>query len=299
MISPGTLTRFLLLAGALQFLVAGKITAQTPVPAQPANPDQPRPAQPVAAPTTNRATATPAPPEPNMVSMTVLADSSLRNVLQALAQGWSDTQDNSPQIPLTLTNAGTMRSKIESDPSWDVVIDADAVDMKLLTDRGLLNPEGQRSLARNVVVVYGRKALLKDEDLDWFDLFGTEWKKIALGDPALVESGRVAQRALQKHDLADGDHQKMLIKAGTEAMALHVVERDQADAVFVYQSDLTDFPLRGFEVYHLDSQDAPPVFYQAALGRLAKNPDLARSFIAYCGSEPARAIWAQYGFEMN
>jgi molybdate transport system substrate-binding protein len=128
---------------------------------------------------------------------------------------------------------------------------------------------------------------------------GTEWKKVALGDPALVESGRVAERAMKKHDLADDDHQKMLIKAGTEAMALHVVERDQADAVFVYQSDLLDFALRGFEVYHIDSQDAPPVFYQAALGRLAKNPDLARSFIAFCSSESARAIWARYGFEMN
>ena len=41
-----------------------------------------------------------------------------------------------------------------------------------------------------------RGDLVKDDDLDWFDLIGTEWKKVAMGNPDLTASGRVAQRAL-------------------------------------------------------------------------------------------------------
>ena len=287
-------TFFVTLAGG--FLWCGVGFAQTAVPATPANADLTRP---VVVPKAPAQSSAPAGQAPSADTLTVLADSSLRNVLQVLAQGWADAQADGPQVPLTLTNAGTMRARLEADPHWDVVIGADAIDMKLLTDRGLLAPDGQRTLARNLVMIYGRKPILKDDDLDWFDLVGSEWKKVALGDPETVESGRVAFRALQKHDLDDEDHKKNLVKAETEALALHVVARDQADAVFAYRSDLIGFQVPGFQVYHLDSADAPPVFYLAAVGRLAANADEARSFIAYCSSEPARDIWARYGFEMD
>ena len=273
--------------------------SQSAVPATPANPDLDRAVQSAKPQKSSAPPAAAIAPTASSDTLTILADSSLRNVLQELAQGWADAQPDGPQVPLTLTNAATMRARIEADPHWDVVIGADAVDMKLLTDRGLLAADGQHTLARNLVMIYGRKALVKDDDLDWFDLVGTEWKKIALGNPETVESGRVALHALQKHDLADEDHKKDLVEAGTEALALHVVQRDQADAVFAYRSDLLGFQVPGFQVYRLDSADAPPVFYLAAVGRLSTNADQARSFIAYCSSEMARNIWAHYGFEMD
>lgn len=291
------------------FFVAGflcgtipPLAAQTPSPARPVDPNQAMPAQPIeptAAPAPTPSTGAPVTSPTPAAQLSILADSSLRNVLKELAQTWADSQTTNPQVPLTLTNAGTMLTQVESAPAWDVVISADSTDIKTLTDKGLLAPDGQRSLARNTLVIYGRKALLKDDDLDWFDLIGTEWKKIALGNPDTVESGRVAKHALQKHDLFDEDHQKLFVKAGTEALALQVVERDQADAVFVYRTDLAGVSLPGFEAVPLNSADAPPVFYTVAVGRLAKNPDGARSFINYCSSEAVRDIWAKYGFEMN
>ena len=282
------------------FVLLGTASAQTPaVPVDPnqAIPAQPVPAQPAEAKAASTNSAAPSKPTP-VISVSILADSSLRNVLKELAQTWADSQPDNPQIPLTLTNAGTMRAQLNSDPVCDVVISPDAVDMKALTDQGLLIADGQRMLARNTLVIYGRKALLKDDDLDWFDLIGTEWKKVALGNPDLVESGRIARRALQKHDL-DDMHKNIFVHAGTEALALQVVERDQADAVFVYRTDLTGFQLPGFEMVSIDTTDAPPIFYVAAVGRLAKNPEGARAFIGYCGSEAARDIWVKYGFETN
>ena len=283
------------------------VPAQTAIPARPVDPDQATPAQPVgpkaatpaAGTGATNSTAADSTSDANIPQLSILADSSLKKILQELAQAWTDRQPDSPQMPLTLTNAGTMATQMESSPTWDVVISADAGDLKAMTDKGLLLADGQRSLARNEVVIYGRKALVKDDDLDWFDLVGSEWKKVALGNPDLVESGRVAKRALLKHDLYDEDHKDLFVKKPTEALALQVVERDQADAVFLYRTDLAETSLPGFEVVPLNAVDAPPVFYTAAVGRLAKNPEGARSFIQFIGSEAVRAVWSKYGFEMN
>jgi molybdate transport system substrate-binding protein len=280
------------------------LSAQPATPAQPADPNQARPAQPVvpesvtpqiAVPSTNGAPAAPAP----QVAVAIIADSGLKQVLQELAQNWADSQDSSPQVPLTLTNAGTLLAKVEAGSTWDVVISADVADMKEMTDRGILFADGQRSLARNTLVVYGRKALVKDDDLDWFDLIGTEWKKVAVGNADLVASGRVAKRALQKHSLLDDDHKDMYAYAPTDALALAVVQREQADAVFMFKTDAARVSLPGFDAFPVTTDDAPPIFYTAAVSRLAKNPTQARAFIDYCGSDAAKAVWAKYGFETN
>ena len=307
-----SMNRFLLGFALLLFSFA-PLSAQPATPALPADPNQPRPALPVtpnsltppqvAAPSTNSASA----PSTNtasspQVAITIIADTSLKQVLQELAQTWADSQDNGPQVPLTLTNAGTLRAKVEASSitsSWDVVISADVADVKDLTDHGLLFPDGQRSLARNTLVVYGRTALVKDDELEWFDLIGTEWKKVAMGNPELVSSGRVARRALRKHDLLGDDHKDTYVYAQTEALALGVIQREGADAVFIYRTDAANIKLPGFDIFQMKSDDAPPVFYTAAVSHLAKNPALAHAFIDYCGSDAAKPIWAKYGFETN
>ncbi len=286
--------------------------AQAPTPARPVDPNQAIPAQPVtpmpaipAGSTTNTppaGTGTNAPDadqQAPLVTLTVLADSSLKQVLQELTQGWADSQPSGPQVPLSLANAGTIRTKVTDGTVWDVVISSDVEDVKAMTDKGILLAAGQRSLARNTVVIYGRHALIKDDDLEWFDLIGTEWKRVALGNPEFVGSGRVAKRALDKHDLYDDDHKKLYTLAPNEERVLGFAEREQTDAIFVYKTDLDGVNLPGFEVYPLKYEDAPPVFYIASIDAKSKNADLAKSFLDYLTGDTARAIWTKYGFETN
>lgn len=275
------------------------------IPAQPADPNQPIPAQPVQpAPAVPAAPIAPAAPSVGtpaeaVPTVAIIADSSLKAVLQELAQAWQDSLDTNPQIPITLTNAGTMRAKIEAGANWDVAIDADVADIKDMTDKGLLLAADQRSLARNTLVLLGRQPLVKSDELDWFDLVGTEWKKVALGNPDLVASGRVAKRALDAHHLANDDNKGVFAYAATEKAALQLAQQQQADAVFVFKTDTVGINLPGFDLFPLKSEDAPPIFYTAAIFRLAQNPALARSFLTFCESEAARAIWTKYGFETN
>ena len=117
---------------------------------------------------------------------------------------------------------------------------------------------------------------MKDDDLDWFDLVGTEWKKVALGNPDLVASGRVAKRALQKHDLLDDDHKGLYVYALNETGALQLIQRQQADAAFVVKTDLAGMNLPTFQVFPIKTDEAPPIFYTGAIFRLAKSA-LARA----------------------
>jgi molybdate transport system substrate-binding protein len=289
------------LALALAVVFLAPLHAQPAKPAQPADPTQARPALPVTDELTPNRPASPATNSaaPVAGAISIIAESSLKAVLAEIAQAWADNQDPAPQLPLSFTNSGTILAKVEGGPGFDVVISADVADIKAMTDRGVLLADDQRSLARNSLVIYGRKALVKDDDLDWFDLIGSEWKKVAVGNPSQVASGRVAQHALAKHGLLDDDHKGLYTYAMTDALAIAIVQRDQADAVFAYKTDVAKLNLNGFEIYPLNTDDAPPVFYTAAVCRLAKNPAQARAFIDFCGGNDAKAIWAKYGFETN
>jgi len=295
---------------SLTLVLCGFAHLQAQVPAQPADPNQPRPALPVvpesvtppapATPVTPPASTNGSPVAPaSQIAVAIIADSSLKQVIQDLAQGWADAQDGAPQVPITLTNASTLTAKVEAAPTWDVVISADVDDVKDMTAKGIVTAGGQRSLARNTVVLYGRKALLKDDELDWFDLIGTEWKKVALGNPDLVVSGRVAKRALQKHSLLDDDHKGDFLYEPMEKLAVAAVDREEADAVFLFKTDALRMNLPGFVIFPITSDDAPPIFYTASVSRLSKNPAQAHAFIDYCSSDAAKPVWQKYGFETN
>ena len=117
-----------LISLAVLMLSLMPLCAQTATPAQPVDPHQARPALPVvpdtltppelAVPATN-APSTNSAPTPAVPVLSIVADSSLRDVLQELAQSWADSVDSNPQVPLSLTNAGTLRARVEGGAKWD------------------------------------------------------------------------------------------------------------------------------------------------------------------------------------
>jgi molybdate transport system substrate-binding protein len=236
---------------------------------------------------------------PAATSLSVIAESSLKAALAELTQTWADSQSDNPQVPLAFTSSGIIAAKVQTTADYDVVISASIDDIKALTDRGVLAGDGQRMLARNAVVIYGRKALVKDDELDWFDLIGSEWKKVALGKPDQVASGHVAQHALQKHDLLSDDNKDVFTYTMTDGLAIGQVQAEKADAVFAYRTDVAKLSLNDFAIFPIDSADAPPIFYTAAVSRTAKNPALAHAFIDFLSSDAAKPIWTKYGFETN
>jgi molybdate transport system substrate-binding protein len=227
--------------------------------------------------------------------LAVAADSSLRGALQELAQAWADNTDDNKKVELSISNVETLKNEVAKGAPWDVVILAGADEARQLTEQGKLDPQGQRNIARNELVVLGKKALLKDEEPEWHDLVRNEWRRMALGNPALTASGRFAQKAMEKRDLWDRVKAEARL-APTETLALDFARRNDADGVFIFRTDLKGITLDMYEVYPVDPKDHPPVLYVAAVVKGAAKGALGRDFMQFLVSEEAMLVWKKWGF---
>jgi len=227
--------------------------------------------------------------------LTVAGDSSLRNALQELAQAWADNTDDNKKVELSISNMETLKGEVGKGAPWDVVILAGAEEARQLTEQGKLDPQGQRKVARNELVVFGKKALLKDEEPEWHDLLRNEWRRMALGNPALTASGRYAQKAMESRDLWDRVKAEARL-APTEALALDFARRNEVDGVFVFRTDLKGVTLDLYEIYPVDSKDHPPILYVAAAIKGGAKIALARDFVQFLVSEEAVPVWKKWGF---
>ncbi|PAW77728.1 MAG: molybdate ABC transporter substrate-binding protein [Verrucomicrobia bacterium Tous-C9LFEB] len=228
-------------------------------------------------------------------TLVIVADNTLRAALPELTQIWADKQPDM-NVELQFTNAETMQKQIVDNKGGDVLIFANADDLKEATKRGYILASEQKQIARNDLIVYGRKALLPDEELEWFDLVAREWETLALGDPSRTASGRAAQAALKKHDLEARVKGKETRLCGNEAAALDCARRAEVEAVFVLNTDLGKTVIDGFVAYPINRADYPGIFYIAAPTKNTKAPSAARSYIQSLAAPESLPIWTKYGF---
>ncbi len=231
-------------------------------------------------------------------TISIIADSSLRSVLPQLVQDWADSQ-NDMKVDLQFTNAGILQSQLVEGKAGDVVIFASSVDAREAAKRGFIVGSEQKTFARNELVVYGRKAILKDEELDWYDLLAREWDQFALGDPAKTTSGRPAISEIEKHGLSARMKGEGVHLGGNEAVTLDFAKRGEADAVFLYRTDLAKATVEGFTVFPIDAGDYPALSYVAAPAKTTKALETARSFIQSLGGKEAQETLRKAGYGVD
>lgn len=228
-------------------------------------------------------------------TLVITADSTLKPVIPELTQAWADNQSDM-RVELQFTNSDILMKQLSQDKAGDVVIFADSNDAKFAAKKGLVSADTCKVVARNELVVYGKKPLLADEELEWFDLVAREWDHFALGDPVRTASGRAAQAALQKRDLSAKLKSDAALLAGNELTAIDFVRRTEADAVFALRTDLAKFTVDGFVLYKIDPADYPAFVYTAAPTKNPRTQAAARSFIQSLTGKDARLIWEKYGY---
>lgn len=228
-------------------------------------------------------------------TITITADNTLKGVLQELTQVWADKQPDT-SVELQFANSENLQKQLVDNKAGDVLIFADASDLKEATKRGYILSADQKQIAHNDLIVYGRKGLLADEELEWFDLVAREWETISLGDPARTASGRAVQAALQKRNLTarlKGDGTRL---CGNEVVALDCARRGEVEAVFLLRTDLGKTTLDGFVVYPIDRADYPSFDYIAAPTKNSKSLAVARRYIEFLAAKETQPIWIKYGF---
>jgi molybdate transport system substrate-binding protein len=235
-------------------------------------------------------------PGAEQASLTVAADSSVRSALKELTQAWANAHNGEP-VELELTTDGALREGLEKNSPWDVIILANPGAVKTLTASGALQSAGQKTLARNELIVLGHQALIQDEEMEWFDLLEQEWNSVAMGDPDKVVSGSCAVAAMRTRG-ADKTLKSAPVLCGDDNDALARAERNEVDAVFLLRSNLPEAAVPGYDTFKVDPADYPPVVYTAALPKNSRRAAPAAAFISFLHSKAGREIWKKWNFSI-
>lgn len=235
------------------------------------------------------ALAAPAPaPVPGL---TVAADSSLGDAMKTVVRDF-EARHAGAGVKLLMGASGALLEKIAQDTPADVLVSADAETVALGVQRRLLVSDLRSVFAANTLVLVVPASLnLPVHRLS--DLAQAEVARIAMGREASVPAGRYAREAINAQRLWPSVQRKVVI-ADDVREVLDLVASGDVEAGFVFATDVAQAGDRVRVVETLPT--TTPIRYLANVVVEARNPALAREFVAYLRSEPARVVFKRFGF---
>lgn len=156
----------------------------------------------------------------------------------------------------------------------------------------LLSPNTRQSFAANNVVLVGGPEAAPLTSLS--QLLDPRFKRIAVASPG-VPVRTYTEESLRKAGIWDS-LQTRFVFGGNVRQVLDYVARGEADAGFVYTSDLTAAAGRARTLLTLPADLHRPITYPIAILAHAKDRDDADRFIALLTSPTGGAILQQHGF---
>jgi molybdate transport system substrate-binding protein len=224
--------------------------------------------------------------------LTVFAAASLKDALDAIAAAYAAQHPPRPVIAYAASSA--LARQIESGAPADVFISADQAWMDYLAQKNLIVRTSRRDLVRNqlVLVAPAREPVILAPAPGFALGAALHGGRLALADPRVVPAGRYAKAALEKLGVWN-DVAGRIAPAENVRAALALVARGEAPLGIVYATDARAEP-RVMVAGTFPADSHPPIVYPAALVKGAR-PDAAR-FVAFLGSDAARAIFLRQGF---
>lgn len=225
---------------------------------------------------------------PERAELVVFAASSLTEAMHALEAGFEAAH---PDIDVRPTFAGSqvLRLQIEQGAAAHVYASADEAHMQALVAAGRITDA--HAFARNALVAITPP----DSGLDTFaDLARAE--RIVIGAES-VPIGRYTRAMLDRAEQTHGETFARTLRAHVVSHETNVrlvrakVELGEADAAFVYRTDVWDARVRAIEL--------PPALQIDArylIGSVDGAPPAAAAFIAYVRSPAGQAALAARGF---
>ena len=223
--------------------------------------------------------------------LTVSAAASLTNAFRELGAAF-ESRNPDTRVQFNFAASGALLQQIVKGAPVDVFASADEETMDDAQKQGLVDATSRVDFVRNALVVIvptdskvvaGGLADLRDE----------RFSKIAIGQPASVPVGRYTRTVLEQAGLWNVVEPKM-IGAQSVRQALDYVARGEVDAGFVYATDAAIMSDRVRVLYTVPTP--VPILYPIAPLKASANDALARKFVQFVASPPARAVLSRYGF---
>jgi molybdate transport system substrate-binding protein len=229
--------------------------------------------------------------------LTVFAASSLTDAFVEL-EGMFEEQNTGIDVSPSFAGSSELLAQIQQGAPADVFASADEAKMDTALEEGLVaEPE---IFARNRPVIIVPAA----------DLGGiAEFRDLAEADAQMVlaeEAVPIARYAEEVLDNADGEYgegfaqrvrDKVVSREANVRAAANRVALGEADATFVYKSDVTQ-DIRGrVQVVEIPEELNVLATYPIATIEESQNPELARAWVGLVLSEEGQRVLENYNFE--
>jgi molybdate transport system substrate-binding protein len=222
--------------------------------------------------------------------LVVSAAISLSNAFKDVAAGF-EKEHPGTHVVLNFGASDVLLKQMEQGAPADVFASADEATMDRAAAATLLANATRTDFAGNKLVLIVGTGVKSPVELS--DIATPAYQHIAVGNPDSVPAGRYAKEALQKAGLWQR-LQPQLVPTQNVRQALDYVVRGEAQAGLVYA---TDAAMQIAKVHiALIVPTSTPVNYPIAVVGKARNPELARDFIALVTSPAGEGILARYGF---
>jgi molybdate transport system substrate-binding protein len=219
----------------------------------------------------------------------IFAAASLAEVVEGLAGRFDGAR-----LEPSFGGSSALARQIRDGAPADVFLSASPDWIDFLREAGLLEGE-PIVLARNRLVCIARRGsgLAARDPRALLDAVGPDGR-VAIADEG-VPAGEYARAALQRLGVLDAFRPHLVGQQDVRAV-VHAVEQGELPAGFAYA---TDARIAAVDVlFAFDPAAHPPIEYQAAVVRGARNPQEARRFLDSLRGETARALLADAGFAL-
>jgi molybdate transport system substrate-binding protein len=227
--------------------------------------------------------------------ITVSAAASLKTVFEEIVRAF-ERKEKGAKVYVNFAASGDLKRQIEAGAPVDVFASAARREMDDLEQKNLIIPVTKRLFARNRMVLI-RPAESGSAVGSFVDLAKPEVKRFAMGNPATVPAGMYGEEVLRYFKVLENVKEKLILGESVRQV-LDYVARGEVDAGIVFA---TDAKVRAREVSVIELAPADshsPAVYPIAVIKNTKNEALARAFAGYVFSAEAKAILANYGFEV-
>jgi len=227
--------------------------------------------------------------------LTVAAAANLKPAAEELETAF-EAEHPGVDVALTFGASGTFFAQLQNGAPFDVFLSADREYPAKVIAAKLAAAADERTYAFGKLVAWLPPGSTLDlERRGLVALADPGVKKIAIANPAVAPFGRAAEAAFRSAGIHDAVKAKRVL--GTSAaQAAQFATTGAADVAFLPHSLTFGEELAGGKVILVPEALYPRIEQSGVVLSTAKDPALARAFLAFLTGEKGRAILARYGY---
>jgi molybdate transport system substrate-binding protein len=228
-------------------------------------------------------------------TLTVAAAANLKTAAEELSQGF-EAERPGVKVALTFGASGTFFAQIQNGAPFDVFLSADREYPAKVVAEKLGAAADERVYAFGKLVAWLPPGSILDlEKRGLSALADPAVKRIAMANPAVAPFGRAAEAALRAAGVYDAVKDKLVLGTSV-AQAAQFATTGAADVALLPYSLTFDKELSTGKVVPVPDSLYPRIAQSGIVLARARDPELARAFLAFVTGEKGRTILASYGY---